>query len=170
MSKKWLVVYTRPRFEKKIEKYLNDRDIICYLPLYKTLRQWSDRKKWVELPLFSSYVFVKVDDQDYQNVLKADGVLRYVTFEGAAVEIPEGQIENIKWILSSDISTEPIHEPIPTGSIVEVIKGPLKGLIAELVKYKNKKIVVVRLEQLDKSLEIIIPGNHLKTVHLRGKK
>jgi transcriptional antiterminator RfaH len=164
MSKKWFALYTRPRFEKKVEKYLKDRGIICYLPLYKTLRQWSDRKKWVELPLFPSYLFVNVDERDYRNVLNAPGALKYITFEGFAVEIKEKQIENIKWILSSDILAEPLNETIPEGSIVEVIKGPLKGLFAELVHYNNKKIVVVRIDQLDKSLEILIPGNHLKLV------
>jgi transcriptional antiterminator RfaH len=164
MSKKWFAVYTRPRYEKKIEKYLTDRRIECYLPLLKTLRQWSDRKKWVVIPLFPSYIFVKVDDHDYHEVLKCPGIVRYITFEGHAAELRDSQIENIKWILSSDIKTEPLNENIPKGSIVEIIKGPLKGLLAEMIQYNNKKIIVVRFDQLDKSLEIIIPANHVKVL------
>jgi transcriptional antiterminator RfaH len=160
--KKWFAVYTRPRFEKKIEKYLTDRNIICYLPMVKLLRQWTDRKKWVEMPLFSSYIFVRVDEQDYVEVLKAPGTVRYITFEGNAVEISDKEIENIKWVLSSEITAEPIDTYIPKGEKVEIVKGPLRGLIAEMVTYNNKNIIVVRLDQLERSFEIILPANHVK--------
>jgi transcriptional antiterminator RfaH len=163
-EKKWYAVYTRPRFEKKVEKYLKDRNIECYLPLQKTLRQWSDRKKMVELPLFSSYIFVKTGTVDYLTVLNAPGAVRYISFDGSAVEIPVNQIEKIRWILSSDISCEVLEENIPEGSRVEIIKGPLLGLQAEMIDYKNKYRILVRLEQLDKSFEIQVPASHVKVL------
>jgi transcriptional antiterminator RfaH len=162
--KKWLAVYTRPRYEKKIEKALKDNQITCYLPLIKTLRIWSDRKKWVEIPLFSSYIFVQVDQKEHINVLKIPGVVRFVSFEGNAVEIPESQIDNIKWILSSEIIAEPIEKHIPVGSQIEIIKGPLTGLRAEMVNYNNKKTIIVRIAQMDKSFEIHIPGSHVRQI------
>lgn len=163
-QKKWLAVYTRPRYEKKIEKVLTDNHITNYLPLIKTLRIWSDRKKWVELPLFSSYIFVQVTQKEQINVLKIPGVVRFVSFEGNAVEIPEYQIDNIKWILSSEIIAESIDKHIPEGSMVEIIKGPLTGLRAEMVNYNNKKTIIVRISQLDKSFEIHIPGSHVRVL------
>lgn len=162
--KKWYAIYTRPRFEKRIEKYLCAKNICCYLPLLSTFRQWSDRKKKVEMPLFSSYVFVKTNKSEFLEVLKAPGVVRFVSFDGVPVEIPEYQIEKIKWILSSDIVSEVIVEEIAKGSIVEIIKGPLMGLKAEMANYKNKSRILVRLEQLDKLLEIDVPISHVKII------
>jgi len=163
-KRKWLAVYTRPRYEKKINKYLSSKNITCYLPLIKTLRQWSDRKKWVELPLFTSYIFVNVTEKDYLEVLNAPGVVRFVCFEGVAVEISEKQIDNIKWVLSTEITTEPIDEVLSAGDKVEIIKGPLNGLRAQMVDYNNKKIIVLRIDQLDKSFEIHIPRNHVRVL------
>ncbi len=159
---KWFAVYTRPRYEKKVEKALKIKGIRSYLPLVKTLRQWSDRKKWVELPLFSSYIFVLTEPKYYYEVLNIAGVVRYISFEGKPVEIPQKQIDNIEWILSTDITTEPLAEKIPEGSDVEIVKGPLKGLKAEMVSYNNKKIIILRIDQLDRSVEIQIPRNHVQ--------
>ncbi len=165
MSKrKWVAAYTRPRYEKKVDKALKEKDIPCYLPLIKTLRQWSDRKKWVEMPLFSSYIFVNALESDYLEVLKIPGVIRIVRFEGKVIEIPEKEIENIKWILSTDIQTEPFEEQIPTGSKVMITKGPLNGLMAEMVHYNNKNRIIIRIEQLERSLEIQIPRSHVKLI------
>ncbi len=163
-DKKWLAVYTRPRYEKKTAKVFNDHNINNYLPLIKTLRQWSDRKKWVEVPLFSSYIFVHITNQEYIKVLQVPGVVRFVCFEGVAVEIPEKQIENIKWVLSTDVLAEPFEAHIPQGSHVEIIKGPLQGLKAEMINYNNKKIIIVRIDQLNKSFEIQIPASHVRVI------
>lgn len=162
--KRWLALYTRPRFEKKILKALEEQNIECYLPLIKTLRQWSDRRKWVEVPLFSSYVFVNVSVSEHLVVLNTPGSVRFVAFEGSAVEIPVKQIESIKWVLSTNIEAEPLEEKIPEGSRVEVIKGPLMGLNAELTRYNNKNIIILRIEQLDKSIEVKIPRNHVRVL------
>lgn len=163
-KKKWLALYTRPRYEKKVEKMLRERQVDCYLPLIKTLRQWSDRKKMVEIPLFASYIFVFVDEHDYNEVFRIPGVVKYVSFEGVAVEIPEKQIENIRWVLSTDVKAEPLDAVIAPGSIIEIVKGPLNGLKAEMVTYNNKNIIVVRVDQLNKSFMITIPAGHVKMV------
>ncbi len=159
---KWYALYTRPRFEKKAEKFMQERGIGCYLPVIRTLRQWSDRKKWVDLPLFSSYIFVFSKPPDLHKALSAPGAIRFISFEGQPVVIPEKQIENIKWILSADVVSQPLAEKIPQGAIVEIIKGPLRGLRAEMVHYNNRKKIVLRVDQLNQSVEIQIPENHVK--------
>ncbi|TVQ12547.1 MAG: UpxY family transcription antiterminator [Bacteroidetes bacterium] len=168
-KKKWLALYTRPRFEKKIYKILNEKNITCYLPLVKTMRQWTDRRKWVEVPLFSSYLFVQIDDLSFTEVLNTPGALRFISFDGKVVEIPEKEIDNIKWVLSTDIITNPLEEKIPSGSHVQIVKGPLSGLSAEMVNYNNKNIIIVRIDQLDKTFEIHIPRNHVKLVKEQAK-
>ena len=80
METKWYAVYTRPRFEKQVVKALLDQGIEGYLPLIKTMRQWSDRKKMVEVPLFSSYVFVHINRSAYDQVLQTQGVVKYISF------------------------------------------------------------------------------------------
>ncbi len=168
-NKKWYAVYTRPRYEKKVEKLLNEKNIICYLPMIKTLRQWSDRRKWVEIPLFNSYVFVSVDigsDEKFQ-VMNLPGVVRFISFEGAPVVIPEQQIDNIRWILSTDVVSESLPEEISAGSMVEITKGPLRGLKAEMVQYNNRKRIIIRVDQLNQSLEIQIPESHVRLVETK---
>lgn len=161
-NRNWYAVYTRPRFEKKIEKFLQEKNIQCYLPMVKTLRQWSDRRKWVDMPLFNSYIFVYAElAQDKYEILSIPGVVRFISFDGSPVEIPAQQIEKIQWVLSTDIVSEPLNEMIAPGSRVEIIKGPLRGMRAEMVHYNNKKKIIIRIDQLERSLEIQIPENHV---------
>ena len=93
---RWYAIYTRSRSEKKLYKELLDKGVESYLPLKKELRVWSDRKKWVESPLFTSYVFVKVSEREYYDAISSHWAVRYVCFEGRAVPIPDSQIESLK--------------------------------------------------------------------------
>lgn len=159
---KWYALYTRPRYEKKVETLLIEKGIETYLPLVKTLRVWSDRKKWVNMPLFSSYIFVHIYLEKKQfDVLNTPGAVKFVTFEGKAASIPEKQIDDIKWVLSTDVESEPIDQRIDPGEKVEIIKGPLKGLMAEMVQYNNKSKILIRMEQLGKSIEIKVHQNQV---------
>ncbi len=160
----WYAAYTRPRYEKKAEKFMLDRGVTCYLPMIRTLRQWSDRKKWIDLPLFSSYIFVYSKPSELHRLLTVPGLIKFISFEGKPVEIPKEQIENIKWILSTEVVSQPLPEKIPPGAIVEIVKGPLRGLRAELVKYNNRMKIILRIDQLNKSIEIQIPENHVKQI------
>ena len=82
VTKKWLVVYTKPRWEKKVNTSLVNKGIEAYCPLNKVRRKWSDRMKTIEEPLFKSYVFVKVEDAGMTEVRFVDGVLNYVYWNG----------------------------------------------------------------------------------------
>ena len=160
--RQWYAVYTRSRFEKKVFSELQKKDIECYLPLQKRLKQWSDRKKWVEEPLFRSYVFVKIAESEYFEVLKIDGVIRYVTFERKAVPIRESQITILKQILSTGIDLEVVEEHLQPGQAVEVIAGSLKGLKGYLVKYKGKQKVIVDIETIRHSIVLDINREFIK--------
>ena len=82
VKKHWYAVYVRSRNEKKVYELIKEKDIETYLPLVKTLRQWSDRKKMVEVPLFNSYVFVYVDLLEHFKVRQVPGIVNFVCFEG----------------------------------------------------------------------------------------
>jgi transcriptional antiterminator RfaH len=160
----WFALYTRPYHEKKVFEQLQLEKIEAYLPLQTTLRQWVDRKKKISVPLFSCYLFVYVTAKEYYTVLNVPGVVRYITFEGKAVPIPEKQIQLIKSLLEQDIETIEALENIPTGTMVEIIVGPLTGVVGELVDYASKKRVIIRIEEICKSILVNVPLQYLKLV------
>ncbi len=153
-SKSWFAVYVKSRTEKKVAAEFQKTGIDHFLPLIKELRQWSDRKKWVEAPLFRSYVFVHIEPREYFAVLKVNGVTRYITFEGKAVSIPFQQIEAIRYYLDEkdpDTNNNLVWEK---GKKVEIISGSLTGLTGELVKVKGRNKISVEIEAVGKSILI----------------
>ncbi len=152
LNPKWYAVYTRPRFEKQVLKGLLDQGIDAYLPLIKTMRQWSDRKKMVEIPLFSSYVFVHIDRRFYDLVLQTHGVVKYITFEGKAATIPPEQIDNLRIIVDSNEKVETTWETRRKGDKVIVTAGSLKGLKGILITEGDRKKVLVRINSIDQNL------------------
>jgi len=90
-EEKWYAIYTRPRAEKQVYQRLTESGVETYLPMQKTIRQWSDRKKIVEKPLLSSYLFVKTKPKSFPVVYKVFGVVKFVSFEGQPVPIPHRQ-------------------------------------------------------------------------------
>jgi len=164
LEKKWHAIYTRPRWEKKVAELLLDKKIEHYLPLLKVLRQWSDRKKWTQEPLFRSYIFVHISPEEYLTVLQTPGVVRFVTFEKKAVAIPPLQIEAIKTFIATgeDIIDEPVEVKI--GDRVIVTRGALKGLEGTLVEISRKKRLRIMIEGIQQSLHIKIPLSYIKVL------
>jgi|WetSurMetagenome_2_1015567.scaffolds.fasta_scaffold353133_1 transcription antitermination factor NusG len=159
-NKKWHVIYAKSRSEKKVLSELEYKGIEAYLPLQRKLRQWSDRKKWVEVPMISGYVFVCITRKEYDQVLQTNGVVSYVRFEGKAAIIPDQQIEFIKKMLCQvEVDIEVSSDQYIPGDKVEVIVGPLIGLTGTLVSFKGKKRIAVLLEQLNLSLMVDLPLN-----------
>ncbi len=159
----WYAAYTKPRNEKKVYSRLVEKGIETFLPLQKILKQWSDRKKMVEEPLFRSYIFVHIPLSRYYDVLNTSGVVRYVTFEGKAVPIPEKQIEQVKQLLLQDIEIEALEGYIEPGTRVEVRFGTLKGITGELVEHTGKKKVIVRIDHISHSLLVTLPKDYIVT-------
>ncbi|MEN8158403.1 MAG: UpxY family transcription antiterminator [Bacteroidota bacterium] len=161
---KWYAVYTRPRFEKQVLKELLDQGIEAYLPLIKTMRQWSDRKKMVEIPLFSSYVFVNIDRRFYDQVLQTNGVVKYITFEGKAATIPPDQIDTLRIIVDSNEKVETTWESRKKGDRVMVIAGSLKGLKGELISDGGRKKVLVRIDSIDQNLTVEVHSSLIEQI------
>jgi transcriptional antiterminator RfaH len=162
---KWFAIYTNPRAEKKIHSELLKKGIDAYLPLQRTLKLWCDRKKWVEEPLFKSYIFVHISDVQYFEVLNTPGVVRYVTFEGKAVPIPEKQIDAIRYYLSTEDEPVEINSEIAPGQAVEILKGPLRGLRGDLVEISGKHKVKVEISAIGQSVLVTIPVSQLRILH-----
>jgi len=161
-EEKWYAVYTRPRAEKLVHQRLGEESIESFLPLQKTIRKWSDRKKLVERPLLSSYVFVKTKPKFFPSVYRVNGVVRFVSFEGHPVSIPQNQIDNLRLLINSDAEIEVSSERFAQGDQVEVISGSLVGLTGELIKIGTRNRFVVRIDKLDQNLILKIPKAFLK--------
>ena len=161
----WYAIYTKPRAEKKVFAELTGKGIHAYLPLLRTLRQWSDRRKWVEEPLFRSYLFVNISQKEYFDVLNTQGVVRYITFEGKAVPVPHNQIEAIRFYLSEEeVLQDAMEEGFSAGDTVEVIRGPMRGLTGEILEQAGKYKVRVEIAAVGQSILVTIPPGYLKRV------
>ena len=155
----WHAIYTRPRAEKQVWQRLQDAGIEAFLPLRKTLRQWSDRKKMVEVPLLSSYVFVRVDRTEYDQVLRVPGVVKYIFFEGKAAVIRQQEIDNLKILIDSNAEVETTWERFEKGEHVEVTAGALRGLKGELISDGTRKRLLIRIDRIDQNLVVeVSPG------------
>ena len=158
----WFAVYVKSRSEKKVHQTLLLQDVESFLPLQKRLKQWSDRKKWIEEPLIRSYLFVKICDKEYYKVLNTYGVVRYVTFLNKAISIPEWQIDMLKKTVNLKIESEVTREIMHTGAHVEVISGPFQGIQGQLVDFLGKKMFLVEISHIGHSLLLKIPPDLIK--------
>ena len=162
-NKSWYAVYTKSRAEKKVLLELELQKIEAYLPLQKKLRQWSDRKKWVETPLISGYIFVHISKFDYDRVLQAAGVVSYVQFEGKAANIPNEQIKAIKRLLRQhDYEVEVSLQNYCASDLIEITAGPLMGLKGTLITLKGKKRVAIHITQLNLALSVELPLHEIQ--------
>lgn len=144
-KKSWHAIYTRSRAEKKTEQLIRERGFEAYLPLIKTLRRWSDRKKMVEVPLITSYVFVRVNAKEYDEILKVPGVVTYVTFEGKPAKIRDAHMEILQAAVEHNITMELQKSKLKAGEKVKVIAGPLKGAEGEFVAQAHKTKFVLKM-------------------------
>ncbi len=157
----WYALYTRPNFEKRVVRDLDEMGIEGYLPLKRSLRQWSDRKKWIESPLFSCYVFVHVSRERRVQSLKADGVVCMLSSRGKPSSIPDSEIQIVKDLIANDLDPAPAHDFAP-GDMLEIISGPLKGLRGMSVMKKGKRRMLVTLEGMRQMVSIKLGPNHVR--------
>lgn len=142
----WYVLYTNPKAEKKVAEQLTKVGIANYCPLITKVQQWSDRKKKIVTPLFSSYVFVHVDDNQRNSVFAIKGVVRYLFWLGKPAVVREDEILTIKnWLDNSNCTIE--IEAIRIGDKVTISEGPFKSQ-AGIVQEVNKHSVRLILESI----------------------
>jgi transcriptional antiterminator RfaH len=165
----WYAIYTKANGEKKLFSSLREKQIECYLPLRKVLRYWSDRKKWIEEPLFRGYIFAKVSYMEFFNVINTPGAVCYVSFGGKAQPIPEIQINNIKTMVEqTDQELTLTYKNIKRGQQAEVIYGPLKGVQGEIVEIFGQERILIRIESLNCSLHANISKEEINILNETG--
>ena len=161
LLKNWIAIYTKPKHEKKIAKELINRGYHTYLPLIKKRRKWSDRKKWVEFPLFKSYLFVKTKLNETISILKVPGIITIVKFGEKIAIIDKKSIESIKILIEGG------HKPKSTdyllkGDSVIIKEGPLKDLSGEIIHLQGENYFILRIDSIQSSISVKIDKAFLK--------
>lgn len=161
-NKKWYLLYTKPRYEKKVNHELQLRGFETYLPLNKTLKQWSDRKKWIEEPLFKSYLFINTSISYYYDILNVNGIVKFVNFEKSPVVVNEKEISLIKQIVGSEIPMEVTKEDLVVGANIEIISGPMHGVKGYIVQNRSNSQVLVSIQSIKQNILLNIPINKIR--------
>lgn len=158
----WLVFYTKSRQEKKVRDILQRRGFEVFLPMQKVLRQWSDRKKKVEVPLFHSYIFVSVPEYQIDAVLQIPGVAWVIRHNGKPAELHPKEYETIVRFIETGLVIETLSsDSIEKGEEVVVMDGPLKGQRG-FVSSKGRQKFVVILEAIGQAIRVEIAPFLLK--------
>lgn len=163
----WHALYVRSRFERKVFDQLEENGIEAYLPLITLVKQWSDRRKKVEEPLFKSYLFVRNNPKEHLSILNLNGVVKFVTFEHKPVVVPENQIVAIKRYVDDyeqDKEDKAMrNEDLKIGQLVRINHGPMQGLIGRLESVKDKRLVVF-IETVGQYLPVSIPRTKVEPI------
>lgn len=165
--KNWYAVYTRPKCEKKVADLLARKKIETYCPLITVSKQWSDRKKSVQEPLFNSYVFVHINNQEQIPIKQTTGIINFVYWMGQPAVIKEEEIDTIKDFLIQYDNVKLERANVSNNDKVRITSGPLKHMEGDVIeiKYKTVKIYLPSLgyqlvADIEKSnIEILHPYN-----------
>ena len=143
----WYVVYTKPKWEKKVAERLNEIGVVAYCPLVAKERQWSDRKKVVNVPLFNSYIFVEIEEQERNRVFEIPGAVRYLFWLGKPAMVKDSEIETIQNWLSAPATYEVSLDEWKKGDKIVLESGPFVSQSAIIQEVKQNHYIMI-LESL----------------------
>jgi transcriptional antiterminator RfaH len=160
----WYLLYTNPRAEKKAAMELQKKGYEVFLPLQKTLKIWSDRKKWVEEPLFKSYLFIETElEENYYTILNTPGIVKFISFQSNPAIVDPREINLVKLLLGNFIQLgqgEPSNIFLP-GDDVRIISGPLIGTTGKLISTRKGDRVLIELQSIRQNLIVTVPKTYL---------
>lgn len=157
IEKAWNVIYLKAHHEKQANDSLAEMGVESFLPMRKELHQWSDRKKWVWVPLFSSYLFVNLGQTRRNLVYQLNGFVKFLSSNGKTSIVPQWQIDAIKKVVEIYPEKVSVLPYAAIGLRGLITAGPLAGLAGELLEVLNQKYYLIRLEGLDKILKVAVP-------------
>ncbi len=163
----WYACFTRARHEKRVRTALAQRGFEAYLPLYPRKRQWKDRKKVVDWPLFPSYVFLRMTLRELHRVLATPGVSTVVRTGEYPTPIPEAELENVRRFVHALTVSGSEPDPWPflrEGQWVRVVRGPFEGVYGIIRERRGRKRMLVGLEKIGQGFEVDIAAGDLKPV------
>lgn len=162
---RWFAVYTNYKREKLVKKMFDQKAIESYLPIKKVVKQWSKKRRTMELPLMSCYIFVKIVEAEYVPVLETEHVLRFVKIGKDLIAIPENEIQTIKNILQDEIEFEvEATRRLQEGDDVEIVAGSLMGTKGRLVEIEGKNRVLITLEHIQHTFRLSVEKHLIRKV------
>lgn len=165
LTMNWYAVQTRSRHEKMVARQLEGQGFATFLPITTELRQWSDRRKLVEIPLFPGYTFVRMAYQPEQKlrVLSTEGIVGFVGVHGQGVPIPDKQIEHIQTLLDAKVPFE-AYPFLKVGQRVKIRSGSLNGTEGILVGQEADRRLVISVEIIQRSISIQLQGYEVEPI------
>jgi transcriptional antiterminator RfaH len=172
----WYLLYTNPRAEKKAALELQKKGYEVFLPLQKTLKVWSDRKKWVEEPLFKSYLFIETElEANYYTILNTPGIVKFISFQSHPAIVDPREINLVKLLLSDhdELSIGSHREHLEPGLWVEgeavtIIAGPLIGTTGKLITTRTGNKMLIELLSIQQNILATIPQQFLSKTTLNN--
>ena len=161
----WYAIYTKPRFEKKVELVLTQAGYEVFLPLISTIKQWSDRKKKVKVPIIPSYVFVRIDEKYLFDLFQFNGVVGILKYLKKPAVVKDYEIENLKIICQHPdvIESKKLADYKP-GTPIQITHGPLMGLYGECIEVKGKQRLLVCVKNLGLEFVLNVPLSYIEVV------
>jgi transcription antitermination factor NusG len=150
---RWFALWTRSRHEQVVREQLERKQIDVFLPTVTKWSRWKDRKKKIDWPLFPGYCFARFNPGDRLPILKCTGVVNIVSFQGEPAPIPEHEIYGIRQLVESDLAFDPCPM-IREGMMVEVVHGPLKGVVGRLVRKSEKARLVLSVDLIGQAVSV----------------
>jgi transcription antitermination factor NusG len=157
----WYALYTCPRHEKRVAEQIRQRRVSCFLPVYRSVRRWKDRRKELELALFPGYVFVHIVPEDRLRVLQLAGAIRFVSCNGHPVPLPDGEVRSLMNGLHSGVRVQP-HPYLKIGRRVRVRYGPFSKAQGILVRRKDSLRVVLSLDLIMRSISVEVDESDIE--------
>ena len=161
----WYAVQTRARHEKAAAHRLSERGVTTFLPTVTEVHRWNDRKKTVQLPLFSCYLFVKLmpGNEERQRVLRTDSVLGLVGAQGVGTPIPNNQIDAVRTLVTEQLPCHP-HPFLKTGQRVRIRGGALDGVEGIFLSRQGERRLVISVDAMQRSLAVQVEGYDVEPI------
>jgi transcription antitermination factor NusG len=161
----WFAIYTKPRFEKKVELVLREAGYKVYLPLMSTIRQWSDRKKKVQVPLIPSYIFVNLEEKHLNELFQFNGVTGVLKYLRKPAVVQDFEIDNLKIICQHPDVMETVDEAqFSKGMTVQITRGPMIGLYGDCIEVNGKQRLLVSVKNLGLEFVLNVPLSYIEVV------
>ena len=161
----WYAVQTRPQHERAVAMRLREKGVTLFLPLLTEIHRWSDRRKSVEVPLFSCYVFIRITptNEDRLKVLRTDGVFNFVGVRQQGTAIPDEQIDAVRTVVEEHLTWQ-CHPFLKIGQRVRIRSGALSGIEGILLSRNGDRSLVISVDAIQRSLSVRIEGYEVEPV------
>lgn len=164
-TEKWYVIKTMSRAEKKTAERLDSLGFKNYLPLQTTIKQWSDRKKKIEVPLIPGVLFINCHESQLIGIYDIQGVHSILRLSGKFAVVREEEIHNLQLLLKDRVDiAEEDFETILEGELVEVIQGPLQGIIATSIEHQRNYRIIIQFESIGRQFVVHVPRSQVRKI------